>query len=630
MRWFGYILSFFFIAGAVGQSELLVSDTVADDATFIARLNVDALKPVTIQHNQTLKTLDSFARQTLTTITGRKSYQGQPAVYTVLDMTFRPEIYRDVNIIKIRNAVLRQDLMQLKSLSDEERTRIGKEGTISLRFWFSDEVQHLMSDLQSQAVFKAQAIGQVQEAAQTLISLSAPDLHAYHIFPPATAEKHDHVWRCLPDLYGTVPAWAEVLRSNGGSPPPPLPGYEKVYEPIEKSGAALLLLADAWRARDADKANTCVDALVKHITIINPAVYPSLAKRRVEVVYNRLAQLMIPGIMLYFTALLLFSLGARSGVPGLRVWGLRVIVLAFLVHTAGIGIRWWLVEKSVGNWFEAIPIKNQFESVMFSIWFATLIALLLEFRNRRGLYGAAAAFVGTASMVALLTVPYFYRDIGGEIGQVQGVLMSYWLYIHVTMVVAAYGLIGMMFLLSVWWLWGYYREYGTLSRISNQNRLSADAVRGQDVLVTPGGEVVAPTFARSLVELLFLARPAATATATTAAAPRVGEEEAPQFQARLDACNLVVLHMIFWILGLGIILGAVWADMSWGRPWGWDPKETFALVTWIVYLVIVHVRVITSDKAFWTAVLGVIGFFIMLFNWIGVNFFLAGLHSYAG
>ena len=77
------------------------------------------------------------------------------------------------------------------------------------------------------------------------------------------------------------------------------------------------------------------------------------------------------------------------------------------------------------------------------------------------------------------------------------------------------------------------------------------------------------------------------------------------FLATLDACNLVVLQLAFWMLGLGIFLGAVWADQSWGRFWAWDPKETFALVTWIVYLVAVHVRVTTEHKAWWTAVLGV-------------------------
>ena len=98
---------------------------------------------------------------------------------------------------------------------------------------------------------------------------------------------------------------------------------------------------------------------------------------------------------------------------------------------------------------------------------------------------------------------------------------------------------------------------------------------------------------------------------------------------RLDASNLVILQLAFWILLIAIMCGAVWADVSWGRPWGWDPKETFALVTWIVYLVVIHVRLVTKDKAFWTAVLTVVGFFVMLFNWIGVNYFLVGLHSYA-
>jgi ABC-type transport system involved in cytochrome c biogenesis permease subunit len=98
----------------------------------------------------------------------------------------------------------------------------------------------------------------------------------------------------------------------------------------------------------------------------------------------------------------------------------------------------------------------------------------------------------------------------------------------------------------------------------------------------------------------------------------------------LDAANVVILQLAFWLLGAGIICGAIWADRSWGRPWGWDPKETFALVTWICYLVILHVRVAAPrNKAPLTAALAIVGFGIMMFNWIGVNFFLVGLHSYA-
>ena len=85
-----------------------------------------------------------------------------------------------------------------------------------------------------------------------------------------------------------------------------------------------------------------------------------------------------------------------------------------------------------------------------------------------------------------------------------------------------------------------------------------------------------------------------------------------------------------WFLGTGIIFGAVWADYSWGRPWGWDPKETFALVTWLVYLIIVHLRFVSPKyRSDWTAWLSIVGFAVMMFNWIGVNFFLVGLHSYA-
>jgi len=97
----------------------------------------------------------------------------------------------------------------------------------------------------------------------------------------------------------------------------------------------------------------------------------------------------------------------------------------------------------------------------------------------------------------------------------------------------------------------------------------------------------------------------------------------------LDGATMLLLELFFITLWTGIIMGAVWADHSWGRPWGWDPKEVFALNTWIIFLILVHVRIKVQDKALWTAVLAVIGCSVMLFNWIVVNFFITGLHSYA-
>ncbi len=218
--------------------------------------------------------------------------------------------------------------------------------------------------------------------------------------------------------------------------------------------------------------------------------------------------------------------------------------------------------------------------------------------------------MGWLALVALFASPYvFGRDIGGEIRHVNGILMSYWLYIHVTMVTASYALIGMSFLLAVWWLVAYASGRGVSVAEATMTR--------------HGG------FWRTLGRVFFLPTGTGSAADEGAFTGSVFRERPQTLLQRLDAANLVVLQLAFWILGAGVIFGAVWADMSWGRPWGWDPKETFALVTWIVYLIIIHVRLVTTERAFWTAVLAVIKFFVMLFNWIGVNFFLVGLHSYA-
>jgi len=83
-------------------------------------------------------------------------------------------------------------------------------------------------------------------------------------------------------------------------------------------------------------------------------------------------------------------------------------------------------------------------------------------------------------------------------------------------------------------------------------------------------------------------------------------------------------------LGIGIILGGIWADYSWGRYWGWDPKETWSLITLLCYLAVLHARFAGSIGGFGTSVGGVLGVFPLLMCYYGVNFLLVGLHSYAG
>lgn len=83
------------------------------------------------------------------------------------------------------------------------------------------------------------------------------------------------------------------------------------------------------------------------------------------------------------------------------------------------------------------------------------------------------------------------------------------------------------------------------------------------------------------------------------------------------------------LFALVIILGAYWGNIAWGRYWGWDPKETASLVTWLIYLAYLHARVVSGWKGKRAAYLLIVGFIATLFTFFGVNLFLSGLHSYA-
>jgi ABC-type transport system involved in cytochrome c biogenesis permease subunit len=98
----------------------------------------------------------------------------------------------------------------------------------------------------------------------------------------------------------------------------------------------------------------------------------------------------------------------------------------------------------------------------------------------------------------------------------------------------------------------------------------------------------------------------------------------------LDRFHYRVVQLAVLFLGAGIILGGVWANQSWGRYWGWDPKETWALISLLVYLVIAHGRYAGWLRRFGTNVVSVIGLNMVIMTYYGVNYFLVGLHSYAG
>ena len=99
---------------------------------------------------------------------------------------------------------------------------------------------------------------------------------------------------------------------------------------------------------------------------------------------------------------------------------------------------------------------------------------------------------------------------------------------------------------------------------------------------------------------------------------------------RIDLIAYRVHAFVFPVWTFSVIAGAIWAEAAWSRYWGWDPKETWAFITWLAYAAYLHARVTAGWRGRKAAVIALIGFAAFLFNYFGVNLLLPGLHSYAG
>lgn len=546
--------------------------TESDRAVFNKEIDIERLRLLGIMHRDQLKIMESWARQSMEAVTYRQKYAGQDPLFTALDMTFRPEAWLERKIIYVRDVPLRKELAQLEP-DDNERQRIMSKGTMSPKYLLSPEAQQMLQQVSTDAILGKSAervwlaLGTYQSMFDTLL-----------LVPPAPGRNQDP-WHHPAELRGNFPRATGMMggatQAAGESLPPPLPGYDTTT--AGKIHLGLQELAVGWRTNDVRRANAGIRLLAENLPTVNPRVYPSDFKRKVELIYDRSFNGTLVAFI-YGTAFTLFMIATFGKVKRMHKWAVGFFIVAVFCHFLATETRWYLAGR--------IPIQNEFESVLGAAFFGCLLGLGLEMWKKNGLFGMATSFVGFAAMTACFVFPFMLgkSQMGANIGTVSGILdHNIWLYIHVNIIIWSYALIGASFMLGVVYLLIYFKTAWAYNRQLPEGS-------------TPPALVVSGV----------------------------------NWLRQVDAANVVILQLAFWLLGTGIVCGAVWADVSWGRPWGWDPKETFALVTWIVYLIIVHMRFITGNqKAFWTAVLSIIGFAIMLFNWVGVNYFLVGLHSYA-
>jgi cytochrome c-type biogenesis protein CcsB len=212
------------------------------------------------------------------------------------------------------------------------------------------------------------------------------------------------------------------------------------------------------------------------------------------------------------------------------------------------------------------PLSNLYESLIFFAWTIILLYLVVEWRTKNRSLGV---FVAPLAFLAMAYAS-FSPNINSSIQPLIPALKSNWLISHVITCFFGYAAFGLSFGLSLMYL---------LKRRDTKDKRN-----------------------------LFLSL-----------IPR---------QGILDDLNYQMVVIGFLMLTLGIITGSVWAHSAWGSYWTWDPKETWSLITWLVYASVIHARLVRGWKGKKIAILCIIGFACVLFTYFGVNY-LAGLHSYA-
>jgi len=241
-----------------------------------------------------------------------------------------------------------------------------------------------------------------------------------------------------------------------------------------------------------------------------------------------------------------------------------VVTLAGLVAQSFAMVLRWIESYDLG--IGHAPLSNLYESLIFFAWAIVFFYLLIERRTRNRSLGVFS------TPIAFLAMAYasYSPTISSGIQPLVPALKSNWLIAHVLTCFFGYAAFGLAFALSVMHL------------LKKREK--------------PEGSNV---FIRIIPE-----------------------------SSILDDMNYQMVVIGFLMLTLGIITGSVWAHSAWGSYWSWDPKETWSLVTWLVYAALLHSRMVRGWRGNKLALFSIIGFSCVLFTYFGVNY-LAGLHSYA-
>ncbi len=323
----------------------------------------------------------------------------------------------------------------------------------------------------------------------------------------------------------------------------------------------LMSLQGAIDDGDYTEADKLLNAFRKNQENHGSEVLPAEAKVEAEVIYNKLDIFNRLYKLYALCGILMFLVLIMAIFKERKLWKVAtyffkgVIAVLFLWHTSGLIFRWYISGHA--------PWSDAYESILYVSWATMGMGLLVGRKSQMTI--AASAFV-----TSLLLWIAHQNWVDPSIANLVPVLDSYWLMIHVAVIVGSYGpltvgmMLGVVALILI-----------ILTNKSNKKRMKLN-----------------------LREITII--------------------------------NELSLTVGLVMLTIGNFLGGQWANESWGRYWGWDPKETWALISIMIYAFVIHTRLIPGLRSRWTFnFLSIIAFGSIMMTYFGVNFYLAGLHSYA-
>ncbi|MCW5515513.1 cytochrome c biogenesis protein CcsA [Muriicola sp. Z0-33] len=353
--------------------------------------------------------------------------------------------------------------------------------------------------------------------------------------------------------------WISALEYRGGQ----YQVGDSLYANFIKNAVPYYLMSvqRAIVSGDYSEADKLLAAFHKNQENHGSEVLPTEKKVKAEIIYNRLdlfnrlyKYYALVGVLMFLV--LIFRIFREREIWRIATYFFKgTIFLFFIWHTAGLIMRWYISGHA--------PWSDAYESILYVSW-ATL-GMGLLFSRKSEMTIAAATFV--TSMLLWIAHQSW---VDPSIANLVPVLDSYWLMIHVAVIVGSYGPLTVGMILGV-------------------------------------------------VSLLLIIL--------------TGKKNKKRMEINLK--ELTVINELSVTVGLvmltiGNFLGGQWANESWGRYWGWDPKETWALISIMVYAFVIHTRLVPGLRGRWTFnFLTIVAFGSIMMTYFGVNFYLVGLHSYA-